>query len=45
MRRTVVVVKPKPGEIRFDAEYFVRFQVLEVVYGTYAEKESLRKGR
>jgi hypothetical protein len=31
--------KPKPGEWQFDAEYFLRYEVLEVVFGTYTKKE------
>jgi hypothetical protein len=32
-------VEPKPNEIPFDAEYFVRYEVLQVVFGSYPQKE------
>src|SRR5205814_1554037 len=31
--------KPKPGEWFFDAEYLLRYEVLEVVFGTYTRKK------
>jgi hypothetical protein len=32
-------VDPKPGPPRFDAEYFLRYEVLQVVFGSYQKKE------
>ena len=31
--------KPKPRELLFDAEYLLRYEVLEVVFGTYTKRE------
>jgi hypothetical protein len=38
-RLSVQYVKPKGDEITFDAEYRVRVEVLELVFGKYASKE------
>jgi hypothetical protein len=38
-RLSVQRVKPKDDEVRFDAEFRVRAEVLELVFGKYAAKE------
>jgi hypothetical protein len=32
-------VRPKDGQVRFDAEYFLRYEILHVVFGTYPKRE------
>jgi len=38
-RLSVQEVKPKGGEVRFDTEFRVRVEVLELVFGRYASKQ------
>ncbi len=38
-RIEVRYVAPQDGQIHFDAEYFARFEVLQIVFGDYSNKE------